>query len=200
MVEWTLENCPKVSYEDGPFILDIGTGNGILPICLVEAGYNASTICGIDYSKGAIELAEGVAVGRHVEGITFRAVDFLNGAPGSLGEIHTEITTKLGSKKGNWDLLLDKGTFDAIALSGPSDGPHPTDLYPQRVEEFLTPGGYFLITSCNFTEEEIKSHIVSKVPLLKYHSRVEHPTFTFGGKSGSLCCTVAFRKEVPVDG
>jgi hypothetical protein len=43
-------------------------------------------------------------------------------------------------------LRLDKGTFDAIALSAPEDGPHPTDLYPRRIEEFLLPGGYFLIT------------------------------------------------------
>lgn len=44
-------------------ILDVGTGNGILPISLVEAGYNpeAHTICGIDYSAGAIELARQVA-------------------------------------------------------------------------------------------------------------------------------------------
>jgi hypothetical protein len=82
----------------------------MLPICLVEAGYNASTICGIDYSNGAIELAESVAAGRHAEGITFRAVDLLNDAPRSLGEIRTEMAAKLGSNKVitgncNWDLL-----------------------------------------------------------------------------------------------
>jgi spermidine synthase len=43
-------------------------------------------------------------------------------------------------------LRLDKGTFDAIALSAPESGPHPTELYPRGVEELLAPGGYFLIT------------------------------------------------------
>jgi hypothetical protein len=55
---------------------------------------------------------------------------------------------------------MDKGTFDALALSQePVDGSGelPSRVYPQRMARLVRPGGFFLITSCNFTEEEIKS-------------------------------------------
>lgn len=58
-----------------------------------------------------------------------------------------------------WDLVLDKGTFDALCLSDTTvkgDGRLPSVVYPEKVGELVKEGGYFLITSCNFTEEEIK--------------------------------------------
>jgi len=51
-----------------------------------------------------------------------------------------------------WDLVLDKGTYDAIALSqepvdsGPSKGKLPSLVYPERVVELVKIGGFFLIT------------------------------------------------------
>lgn len=188
MVDWAVENVPPhASSASPPFILDVGTGNGILCLSLVEAGYDPHTIVGIDYSEGSVELSKRVAKGRNVDGLTFELVDFIHSRP-------TPLSTQLN---GLWDLILDKGTFDAIALYGTQEAneQHPIDIYPERVEALLPTGGFFLITSCNFTEEEIKTHFTTKAPTLKYHSRIQHPTFTFAGKSGSLCCSVAFRKE-----
>ncbi|KAG9052639.1 hypothetical protein FS842_009467 [Serendipita sp. 407] len=191
MVQWAIEHVPPggdSGSRDGPFILDIGTGNGILCLSLVEEGYNPQTIMGIDYSEASVQLSEQIAKSREVEGLTFKVVDFVHGK-----------TPNLHGQDGEacWDLLLDKGTYDAMALSAdPGSGQeHPTSLYPSRVTALLKPGGFFLITSCNFTEQEIENYFTSKEPSLKYHSRVRHPTYTFGGKSGSICSTIAFRKE-----
>jgi EEF1A lysine methyltransferase 2 len=89
--------------------LDIGTGNGILPICLVEAGYSPTTICGIDYSQASIELAQRVAERRSIEGITFREVDFIKGNVGRLPSpthspgANAEIDATASEEE--WDLL-----------------------------------------------------------------------------------------------
>jgi hypothetical protein len=56
---------------------------------------------------------------------------------------------------------LDKGTFDAITLypyeinEGEEKGNHPKDIYSSKVHSLLNINGYFLITSCNFTKEEL---------------------------------------------
>lgn len=75
-VDWALQNLAPGSLPQIR-ILDVGTGNGILPVALVEAGYDASSVYGIDYSQASIELAEQVAQGREVEGLTFRVIDFI---------------------------------------------------------------------------------------------------------------------------
>ena len=80
-------------------VLDIGTGNGVLPVCLVEAGYSPTAICGIDYSQASIELAERVEKGRSIEGLIFREVNFING---DVGPMHNPIT---GEETEEWDLL-----------------------------------------------------------------------------------------------
>lgn len=52
------------------------------------------------------------------------------------------------------------GTYDAISLSStplpPSNLP-PAELYPLKLAPLVKPGGFFLITSCNFTEEEVRA-------------------------------------------
>ena len=81
--------------ESSPFILDVGTGNGILCLSLVEAGYEPRKIAGIDYSNGSVELSRRVAKARDVEQLTFELVDFIHGRP----------TPLLGQKDGLWDLM-----------------------------------------------------------------------------------------------
>jgi len=187
MVEWSLKN---IRPHNNPAILEVGSGNGTLLFALAEAGYPSDRILGIDYSSDAVKLARSIASTRQGEQITFAVSDFLKDDPPVLASMRQE-----SDKDGSWNLILDKGTFDAIALGEKDDRGHsPAAGYPEHVEKLLRPGGYFLITSCNFTEEELRLKFSAPATGLQYHSRIQHPTFEFGGKSGSICSSVAFQK------
>ncbi|KAH8099962.1 S-adenosyl-L-methionine-dependent methyltransferase [Cristinia sonorae] len=186
MVDWTVENVPA---SLNPAILEVGSGNGALLFALVEAGYNPSRICGVDYSDDAIKLAKAIATtkGEEAEEIKFDACDFLTVFPEGL-EKETGVDV--------WDLVLDKGTFDAMALAEKDrEGKHPADAYPRRIAQVLRPGGHFLIVSCNFTEQELRAKFVNDVTGLKYHSRIPFPSFSFGGASGNQYSSIAVQKS-----
>jgi len=142
----------------------------------------------IDYSGNAISLAKSIASTKETEDATsiqFTVHDFL-----------TEDLLKDNKISGGWDLILDKGTFDAISLGEKDENGHaPHRQYPQRLSALMKLGARFLITSCNFTEDELKSVFLVPEAGLVYHSRIQHPTFTFGGKSGSIVVTLAFEKS-----
>jgi len=92
-VAWATQTIRE---DSKPFILDIGTGNGILLDCLAEAGYDPSRMLGVDYSPGSIELSSRVAKARGWEEIRFEVVDFISGEPPRLE----------GMKESeSWDLL-----------------------------------------------------------------------------------------------
>lgn len=140
MVDWAVENVPP---STNPSTLEVGSGNGTLLFALFDAGYAADHLSGIDYSPGAVKLAKSIATSRG-QNITFSESDFLQDVPPILPHMKWEAT------EGIWDLLLDKGTFDAIALGNRDEtGKSPAAKYPGRVNKLLRPGGYFLIT-CEF--------------------------------------------------
>jgi SAM-dependent methyltransferase len=149
MVDWTLENVPATSH---PRILEIGSGNGTLLFALHEAGYAASHLSGIDYSPDAVKLARMVAAARSQNGeqvTSFHVCDFTSELPpppppaspaSPSGQLDADV-------QGSWDLLLDKGTYDAIALGGKDEsGRCPVTAYPVRASKLLRENGYFLIT------------------------------------------------------
>ncbi|ETW83203.1 hypothetical protein HETIRDRAFT_450856 [Heterobasidion irregulare TC 32-1] len=184
MVDWAAEHVPPASQ---PFVLEVGSGNGALLFSLSEVGYDASRLAGIDYSPDAVTLARLVAANRGAERITFTVCDFLADVPVGLDG--------RPGWSGGWDLLLDKGTYDAIALGEKDeDGKSPVSGYPARVAALLRPGGHFLITSCNFTEEELRAGFATPETRLVYHSRIKFPSFSFGGHSGNVYSSVAFQK------
>lgn len=160
MKNWALKHVLPTS---DPFIVEIGVGNGNLLFALLEEGYNAKRMAGVDYSPDAIRLARSIAQTKEAEDITFESSDFLN-----------DDLLKLDGMDGcGWDLVLDKGTYDAMALAERDEtGKKPCDVYPCRVAAVLKPGGYFLITcqymntfdrlvisdlnvACNFTYDEL---------------------------------------------
>lgn len=141
MVDWVTDNIePKTKS-----IIDLGCGNGHLLLALAENGFE--NLYGIDYSPSAVQLAKSVAKQRDMEFIQYQTVDFLNEDDWRQSAVY--------------DVVLDKGTYDAICLDPAQeeakqkgeDG--PKERYVEKVRQMMGAEGSFLITSCNWTREEL---------------------------------------------
>ncbi|EKG17122.1 Methyltransferase type 12 [Macrophomina phaseolina MS6] len=176
---------------DSTSFLDLGTGNGHLLFALRDEGWRGHMV-GVDYSAKSVELARQIGRQRraggqseHVLDVRFEEWDILGQEPEKewLGD--------------GFDVVLDKGTFDAISLSAETDaqGRRIFESYREKVEPLIKPGGLLLITSCNWTADELKSWFVVEGGLLEYEDKIHYPSFTFGGKTGSKVCSLCFRKK-----
>lgn len=165
--------------------LDLGTGNGHLLFALREDGWEGEMV-GVDYSADSVRLAGDIRSnkGEEYSDIEFSEWDILNQEPGSW-------------LKDCFDVVLDKGTFDAICLSQETDaqGRRICEGYRERVEPLVKPGGRFLITSCNWTAEELRSWFEGEGSGMVYEGAVKYPSFTFGGKTGSSVVTLCFTRR-----
>ena len=72
-----------------------------------------------------------------------------------------------------FDLCLDKGTYDAISLRDASD---PTDrkMYATSVHSLLSDQGRLVITSCNWTKEQLVLHFESGENRMTLSARLMH--------------------------
>eukprot|EP01116_Phalansterium_solitarium_P021456 TRINITY_DN6674_c0_g1_i1.p1 TRINITY_DN6674_c0_g1~~TRINITY_DN6674_c0_g1_i1.p1 ORF type:complete len:278 (-),score=72.85 TRINITY_DN6674_c0_g1_i1:234-947(-) len=163
---------PGISIDDSP-LLEVGTGNGHLLLCLAELGLRRLT--GSDYSPSAVELARRVAEAR---GVSADVVSWV-----------TDDVLDSSLPPHSFQVIVDKGTFDAVSLS--DDRLSACSRYAASVARLLQqrPDAYLVITSCNWTQEELLDKFA--VAGLVFHSAVCYPTFTFGGHSGSKVVTVA---------
>ncbi|CAB4475499.1 S-adenosyl-L-methionine-dependent methyltransferase [Rhizophagus irregularis DAOM 181602=DAOM 197198] len=184
MVDWVLKNGSISSTT----ILDIGCGNGHLLLEL--ASNNFRNLIGIDYSSNAIKLARDIIKQRNLNDIiSYYVIDLINSSITENNEFWLN-----GSRK--FDIILDKGTFDAITLypyeinEGERKGKYPKDIYSSKVHSLLNINGYFLITSCNFTKEELISKFSDE---FDYFDHIKYPTFTFGGVKGQTISTLCDR-------
>ncbi|GAA6060361.1 hypothetical protein JCM10212_004545 [Sporobolomyces blumeae] len=213
MVEWAEEHFPQT---DGR-ILDVGTGNGQLLFAFSAAGY--TNLTGIDYSPLSIELAESILASRRSRGSkadeprapTGRAPEDEDGVDSSdekglsdppprffvadVLEIALDRPVE-GVSGQEWNLVTDKGTYDAVCLSDEQkDGRSLQELYVESIAKLLQKGGIFLITSCNWTQAELEKAFVSDKTGLTVHSNIPRASFQFGGSTGSSITTVAFEKR-----
>lgn len=180
--------------EGASSFLDLGTGNGHMLFTLRggeegdgEEGWEGAMV-GVDYSRASVELARKVAVQRGLQGepVRFEEWDLLEQEPGSW------------AGEGGFGVVLDKGTFDAISLMPQAEGAaHSCETYRRKVEPLVGAGGFLVVTSCNWTKEELLSWLAPEggENEMEFFCDAKYPSFTFGGQTGQSIVTVAFRRK-----
>ena len=68
------------------------------------------------------------------------------------------------------------------------------DVYASQVEKMMVQGSILLITSCNFTKDELIK-IITKDTNLEVWDEINYPSFQFGGVKGSTVVSIAFVKN-----
>ncbi|ODV79836.1 uncharacterized protein CANTADRAFT_48903 [Suhomyces tanzawaensis NRRL Y-17324] len=202
MIQFILD---KLNEDEFPFtheeikFLDLGTGNGHLLFQLhedLEEEYEGQRelkfgFTGVDYSPDSVEFSREIAAKKYPESsFSFDQVDLLA----------KHNNTFLLDHKQQFDILLDKGTLDAIALNQDPlpdfEGKIGMDAYADQVSQLMHSNSILLITSCNFTEEELIQIITSnKSNSLSVWGKINYPSFQFGGAKGSTICSIAFIKN-----
>lgn len=182
-------------------VLDIGCGNAAALIYLAQE-YGFEQLFGVDYSEAGIALAKKVALkDETTEHIQLFVLD--------LTDLNSFFMRHKDGAPLKYDVLFDKGTFDAICLN---EDKHMRNRYVAAIMSMMTPSSYFIITSCNWTQQEIVQIFESMscfdaraaenlelaqlqpAPMsLKLFKVLKHPEFSFGGRSGSTVATVAFK-------
>ena len=100
-----------------------------------------------------------------------------------------------------FDLVVDKGTLDAVSLS-PEAATSLPKFRTNLIDCMRLDRGFLLITSCNWTESELRHffehhHDESEaegMKKLEFHASIPYPTFTFGGEKGQSVSSVCFRR------
>ncbi|RSL44188.1 hypothetical protein CEP53_011341 [Fusarium sp. AF-6] len=179
-------DSPALSHDNTSFI-DLGCGNGSLLFSLREEDWTGRAL-GVDYSPKSISLARQIATTKESENVEFQEWDVI------AGPFDTVLN---GPQADGWDVVLDKGTFDAISLSDEKDaqGRRLCEGYRERVLKLVRRGGIFLVTSCNWTETELRSWFERRDEEgFDVVGRVEYRTFSFGGTKGQTISTLCFRR------
>lgn len=143
---------------------------------------------GVDYSSTSVQLARRVAAQRH---------DLRRLPQFEQWDILTDPPDPDWLKDG-FDVILDKGTFDAISLMQRQGSQHPCEIYRSKVTPLMKPGAFLFVTSCNWTKDELISWLTppENGGELRFYDEAAYPTFTFGGKEGQSVVTVICRRSI----
>lgn len=168
--------------------LDLGCGNGEMLFLLRDEGGFEGRMVGVDYSEASVKLCRGRMGALRVDepgvnDVYFETWDILHQAPDP------------SWNSSGFDVVLDKGTFDAISLNEEVDaeGKRMCEGYREKVEAVVKKGGLVVVTSCNWTEEELGEWFEGGE--LEKVGRLEYPIFKFGGSTGQSISTVCFRRK-----
>ncbi|XP_012250673.1 EEF1A lysine methyltransferase 2 [Athalia rosae] len=173
IVRW-LSSRPELVNENDK-IIDLGCGNGMMLVELHDEGF--TNLTGVDYSQNAIDLASQVLKDKNLTDITLETFDIL--------------ADDVSRFRSNFRIAHDKGTYDAISLN-PDNPKEKREKYIENVKELLLPEGILIITSCNWTEEELLGHFKTDFDLI--HT-IPTPSFKFAGQTGNLISSMVFKKR-----
>ncbi|KAK9299821.1 hypothetical protein QLX08_007274 [Tetragonisca angustula] len=157
-------------------IIDIGCGNGMTLVELVKQGFEE--LLGIDYSEKAVDLAREILKENNMPRVELKVCDVLD--------------SKNFDLPANFKLAHDKGTYDAISLN-PENPASKRQKYIENVYRILLPSGYLVLTSCNWTKEEIEKHFQNYFDIL--HVLPADETFMFGGQTGNTVTQLVLQKK-----
>jgi len=176
VVRWILKST-EITCEST--VLDMGCGNGVFLFELADEDF--IHLYGIDYSHTGIQLAKNIAQEKDKK-IIFKQCDLLD--PSSLTTIGLTL---------QFDVCHDKGTYDAISLM-PDNSKIARQQYITTLKNMLKDKGLFIITSCNWTLDELKIHFSNG---FEYVDHIPAPTYQYGGQSGSTVSSAVFRLIKP---
>ncbi|XP_031453192.1 EEF1A lysine methyltransferase 2 isoform X2 [Phasianus colchicus] len=142
---------------------------------LPEAKNGFTNLTGIDYSPSAIQLSEKVREKEGVSNIKLLVEDFLAPSAELLG----------------FHICIDKGTFDAVSLN-PDNAVGKRKQYVRSLCSVLKPEGFFLITSCNWTKEELLNEFREGFEIVE---ELPTPKFCFGGRIGNSVTALVFQRK-----
>lgn len=153
---------------------------------------------GVDYSQQSVDLAKKLWKQYSNQHPTLPNIDFER-----TDLIRDDATTQSWWYGNGFDLVLDKGTFDAISLSSETITDDTgreiriCELYPRKCVDLVAPGGYLLVTSCNWTEDELMKWFLRGEGVegaFKVFDRINYPVYEFGGQKGQGVASVCFQK------
>jgi EEF1A lysine methyltransferase 2 len=73
--------------------------------------------------------------------------------------IERESSERMSCLQRQYDVCIDKGTYDAISLN-PDNSLVQRQKYKQSIGQLVKPFGLFIITSCNWTESELVDYFI----------------------------------------
>eukprot|EP00090_Calanus_glacialis_P006488 TRINITY_DN15051_c0_g1_i1.p1 TRINITY_DN15051_c0_g1~~TRINITY_DN15051_c0_g1_i1.p1 ORF type:complete len:228 (+),score=81.52 TRINITY_DN15051_c0_g1_i1:44-727(+) len=177
VVNWLSDKEQEGEISTEATILDVGCGNGVLSVDLYKEGWTEVT--GVDYSPAAVDLARKVAEQEDCQ-IQFEVCDILEDLD----------TTESEAMKKTYNIVVDKGTFDAISLG--EKAVMDKKAYVGNIARVLSKDGLLVITSCNWTEEELVSQLGDS---FTHRETIPTRQFTFGGKTGNTVTSCIFMKR-----
>lgn len=142
----------------------------------MKAQKGFENLVGVDYSESAVVLANTIAESRQAK-ISYKVRHRLNSysvlrLEGNVSVQFIIQTMDVLSEGGvdsedheKYDLLLDKGTFDAISLME-DFGSAVRERYLKATSSLLKEDGLFLIATCNWTINEIMQHMETCIELI----------------------------------
>lgn len=181
IIDFLVKQCEHGELDRSASMLDLGCGNGELLLGVRSEGFEG-VLTGIDYSAPAVRFADLLNKQEGLPEIQLKQADFL--VDSSWNDISSE----------GWDVVLDKGTLDAIALSCSSydNGLNGVQQYGKVVKSLIRSQGFILITSCNFTESEL-DNIIIQDGIQKWKT-ITYPSIRFAGQIGQTVVSVAYKR------